>query len=232
MHYRLAVEDMEPNHWVAWVLDLPACFSPARTEAEAIAQASQAIVAYFSWLTDHDGSLPTISGPFETEIVETFRSFPSDQDPDYLVNAFFEDDRRPLSYWDVEVALRLLIWTRRDLLRVLQPATRESLDRPIPGEIGGSIAGILKHIAGAENWYLGHLGLALDRAQLPADPLPLLEAVRTHTRAHLVEFIGDERVVEGTGGELWSARKVVRRALWHERDHTQHVKRLLAERVQ
>lgn len=33
----------------------------------------------------------------------------------------------------------------------------------------------------------------------------------------------------GQGGELWSARKVILRALWHERDHMQHIERLLLE---
>ena len=46
--------------------------------------------------------------PIEVVIAETFHSFASTQDPEYLVNAFFEDDRRPLHYWDVELALRLL----------------------------------------------------------------------------------------------------------------------------
>jgi hypothetical protein len=27
-------------------------------------------------------------------------------------------------------------------------------------------------------------------------------------------------------GETWSARKVLRRAMWHERDHTQHIRKL------
>jgi len=229
MRCRLAVEDIEPNHWVAWALDLPACFSSARTEAEALARAPQCIAMYFSWLTNHDSSLPAISGPFEIESVEIFRSFVSEEDPEYLVNAFFEDDRRLLSYWDIEVALRLLLWTRRDLSNVLQRAMQEHLSRPIAGEIGGSISGILKHIAGAENWYLEQLGLGIGQAQLPADPLLMLEAVRANTRAQLPKLVGDERVVRGEGGELWSARKVIRRALWHERDHTQHIKRLLAQ---
>lgn len=229
MRCRLAVEDIEPNHWVVWALDLPACFSSAPTKAEAIAKVPQCIEAFFTWLTNHDSSLPTIGGPLEMEVVETFHSFVSEEDPEYLINAFFEDNRRPLTYWDVEVALRLLLWTRRDLLNVLQPARREYLSRPIAGEIGGSISGILKHIAGAENWYLDQLGLALDQVQLPADPLPMLETVRANTRAQLVKLVGDERVVKGQGSELWSARKVIRRALWHERDHTQHIKRLLTQ---
>jgi hypothetical protein len=32
----------------------------------------------------------------------------------------------------------------------------------------------------------------------------------------------------GTDGEFWSPRKLLRRAVWHERDHTGHIRKLLA----
>jgi predicted RNase H-like HicB family nuclease len=227
MRYRLAVEDMEPNRWVAWVLDLPACFSSAHTEADAVTHAPESIAAHHRWLARHESSLPVVSGPFEVELVETFHSFPSDEDPEYLVNAFFQDDRRPLAYWDLEVALRLLKWTHEDLLEVVGSVTREQLSKPLAGETRGSIAGILEHVAGAENWYFEQLGMGLHRAQLPDDSLGKLETVRTNTRTRLVELIADERITPNCG-ELWSARKVVRRTLWHERAHTQQIVRLLA----
>jgi len=225
MRYRLAVEDVEPNRWVVWVLDLPACFSPAHTEADAVSRAPESIAAYYLWLARHDSSLPVISGPFEVELVETFHSLASDQDPEYLVNGFFEDDRRPLAYWDVVVVLRLLSWTHYDLLEIVESLTPEQLSKPLTGEVRGSIAGILEHIAGAENWYLERLGMGLDRRQLPDDPREKLEVVRTNTRTRLVDLIGDERITRNRG-ELWSARKLVRRALWHERAHTQQIERL------
>jgi predicted RNase H-like HicB family nuclease len=225
MRYRLAVEDVEPNRWVAWVLDLPACFSSAHTEADAVNLAPESIAAHHRWLARHDSSLPVVSGPFEVGLVETFHSFASDEDPEYLVNAFFQDDRRPLAYWDVEVALRLLKWTHQDLLDVVGSVTLEQLSKPLAGETRGSIAGILEHVAGAENWYFEQLGMELDRTQLPGDPLGKLEVVRTNTRTRLVELIADERITRNCG-ELWSARKVVRRALWHERAHTQQIVRL------
>jgi len=226
MRYRLAVEDMEADHWVAWTLDLPACFSSARTEADAVARAPERIAEYYSWLCAHETTLPLLSGPYEAEVVETFRSFASSEDPDYLVNAFFEDDRRVLGYWDIEVALRLLRWTRQDLLRMVEPVPQDRLRQPIAGEVQGSVAGILRHVAGAENWYFGHLDLGLSRAQLPADPFEMLRDVRAHTRAQLMQLVGDGRITRRCD-ELWSARKVLRRTLWHERDHTQHVARLL-----
>jgi hypothetical protein len=37
---------------------------------------------------------------------------------------------------------------------------------------------------------------------------------------------GKHQVV-GVDGEFWSPRKILRRALWHERDHTEHIKKLL-----
>ena len=31
----------------------------------------------------------------------------------------------------------------------------------------------------------------------------------------------------GLDGEFWSPRKSLRRALWHKRDHTEHIRKLL-----
>jgi predicted RNase H-like HicB family nuclease/uncharacterized damage-inducible protein DinB len=227
MVYHLAEEDMEPNHWIAWVLDLPACFSPAKTRDEAIAQAPQVINQYYAWLASHNSALPIPAEIIETEVVESFLSFPSQKDPEYIVNALFNDDRRPLGYWEVEVASRLLTWTRQDLQAVLSPVDMKDLNKSIPGESHGSIAGILRHVAIAENWYFSHIGLALERGQIPEDPLGKLQAVRTNTHKQLIKLVGNEQITENYN-EQWSARKVLRRTLWHERDHTQHIAKLLA----
>ncbi len=226
MRIRLTVEDMEPNHWIAWAVDLPGCFSSATTAQSAIANAPQKVIEYFSWLAKHDSALPVVDSTIEAEVIETFQSFAASEDPDYIVNAFFENDRQSLRYWDVENALRLLTWTRQDLLGVVHSVSRDTLATPISNEIRGSIAGIIDHIAVAENWYLGQLGCGLARAELPKDPIEKLERVRLNTRKQLVKLIGDERMTKGSD-ELWSARKVVRRTLWHERDHTQHIVKLL-----
>ena len=52
-----------------------------------------------------------------------------------------------------------------------------------------------------------------------------LTAVRDHLLASLPSLPKRPGVVT-LGGETWSARKVIRRAFWHERDHTQHVLKL------
>jgi hypothetical protein len=178
------------------VLDLPGCFSSAQSREGAVAQAPSRIADYFAWIMGHDPSLPKVSGPFEVDVVEVFEAYPCPEDPDYLVNAFFEDDRRPLSYWEVEAGLRLLEWTRQDLLEAIRPLPSETLQTPIQGQVHGSIAGVLEHVCRAENWYLDQFDRSIDWSSLPEAILGKLEAVRANTRRQLVTLIGQTRIAE------------------------------------
>lgn len=227
MTYRVAVEDIEPGHYVAWVLDLPGCFAKAPSLQEAVSRTAESITHYVGWVRQRDPTLPAVDPPFSVTVVETFEATVGEHDPDYLVNAFFEDDRRPLSYWDVALALNLLQWTREDLLQIVETLSPDKLRRPLPGEGWRSMTAIIEHVANAENWYLGHLGHGLPTSTLPEEPLERLRVVRQQMRDALPALIGDVRLTEESG-ETWSPRKMVRRALWHERDHTGHVARLAA----
>lgn len=89
--------------------------------------------------------------------------------------------------------------------------------------------GILRHIGGAEWWYQDRLGYALpeDEEDDPEDPFKRMTVVREHLTSLLPKRNGMNKVV-GIAGELWSPRKMLRRAVWHERDHTEHIRKLLA----
>lgn len=97
------------------------------------------------------------------------------------------------------------------------PATRRAWD----------IRGIVNHIGSAEWWYLNRLGLAFARAELPGEHTERLWKVRACLLEALPTLVGVEKVA-GREGELWSLRKMLRRALWHERDHVDHIRGLLA----
>lgn len=225
MRLRIATEDIEPNHWVAWVLDLPGCTSAAPTEEAALALCPRQIAAYFDWIAAYDPGLSLRSIDFSTQVVERFRSFYSPDEPDYYVNAFFEDDARPLEYWDVAVHGKLLDWSHRELLRLVEPAHASA---SLADEEREQIGQILSHLAGAETWYFSHLGYDLPSPKLPDDPCDRLAAVRANSIARLTALVGDDRVIVHRG-ESWSARKILRRALWHERDHLEQIAALLEE---
>ena len=95
-----------------------------------------------------------------------------------------------------------------------------------PGE-RWAVRGVLNHLAGAEWWYMNRLDLgSLTREQLPRDPFERLPVVRAQLEAVLPTLAGVERVL-GKEGEFWSPRKLLRRVLWHERDHIGHVLKLV-----
>ena len=103
--------------------------------------------------------------------------------------------------------------------------TPDRLETLQPGE-RWSIAGILRHVGGAEWWYLDRLGLATPREDVPSEPFDRLDKVRTSLLETLLSLIGSQQVV-GKDGEFWSPRKLLRRAAWHERDHILHIQKLL-----
>lgn len=217
MKHRLAIEEIEPEHWIAWALDWPGCFSAAHTADEALARAPECLANYAAWLVSKD---PSLAKPADTEVelVERFEAFTAKDDPDHIVNAFFEDDRRPLNEANVAHALRLLTWTREDFLAAVNVAQAAVKD----------VDSIARHVASAEDWYLDRLDLALPLDQLPQAPIERLTRVRQQLRAQLPHLIGSTRIVMRSD-EIWSARKLVRRALWHERDHTAYIAKLGVE---
>ncbi len=227
LQHIVAIEDMEPNHFVAWVLDLPGCFSSSTSSEQAIAQTPEQIAVYFRWLHTHDPNIPIPSQPFSFQVVERFSAFVSSDDPDYLVNAFFDDDKRPLTFWDVVIGQRILEWSHEDLIHLIHPVISDQTKRMPAIPPIEKIEQILTHLAQAENWYFGHLDCQLNWSDLPEESIAKLDAIRNNTYEQLMILIGDERIITNSG-EKWSARKILRRTIWHERDHTQHIAKLLS----
>jgi predicted RNase H-like HicB family nuclease len=215
MPYHLNLEEME-GRWIAHVAELPGCFASDADQGAAIVKALQAVTDYRAWLRAHGETVP--DEPIRTQVDEIHRAWNSE--PDYEVNAFFADDRPPLTHDDIRRALILLDWSRADLLAAADGLSPDILDRAVEGE--WSIRGILNHVGRAEWWYLDRLGLAFPREALVQDLFPRLEQIRAHFRAVLPTLAGDARLAE-PAHELWSPRKMLRRALWHERDHADHI---------
>jgi uncharacterized damage-inducible protein DinB len=210
MAYAVGVEDIEPDHWVAWAFAHPGLTGKGSTPDEAVA------------------SLRTALREGDIQITEQFRAYPSEEDPNYLVNAFFEDDKRPLAADEVRTALGELEKSRQELLLLVSRVPLDVLAQPIPGEVFGSVQGILRHIARAEWWYCDRLDGAAAWTTLPGEPFAALAVSRDNTRAWLPTLVGDGRTAT-LQGETWSARKVLRRTVWHERDHIQHITARLTE---
>ncbi|MDT8898172.1 DinB family protein [Thermanaerothrix sp. 4228-RoL] len=229
----VGVENGTEGRSLAWALEHPGCFAYGRDATEALIAIVPAYVAYAAWVNRHaqPSWLPE-GGDVDVRLVEVWEVYHLNDRYErttsggYEVNAWFQHDWKPLTRLEVRRGMQMLAWSRADLLALVQGLDAATLDRTYPGE-RWSIRGILEHVAGAEWWYLDRLGLAgMPRAALPADVFERLTMVRQRLEAVLPQLEGEERVI-GRQGELWSPRKLLRRALWHERDHYDHIRRLL-----
>ena len=232
MIFRVGIENNNDDRTIAWSLDHPGCFAYGQDREEAQKNFHQAAHKYAAWIALHgeswldDEVKVIVEEIFDVYFIDaSFERVGRGKDT-FMVESFFLNDWKPLASHEVERALKLLAWSRADLLNVVKDLSAEKLAQTYPNE-RWPINGILKHVGGAEWWYLERIGYpSPEKKNIPADPFERLTVVRDHFTSTLPKLEGVDRVV-GREGEIWSPRKVLRRALWHERDHTEHIRKLL-----
>ncbi len=234
MRIRVGIENDNDDRSIAWALEHPGCFAYGADAAEATDNMRRAVEEYAARVRAHSMRWMD-DGPMEVAVEEVFDAYRLPPDPDLypgrangpLVESFFQADTVPLTGTDVERAFKLLDWSRRDLLDTIRGLSDQRLDEKRPGE-RWSINGILLHVAHAEWWYQACVSPPMppEETDLPAEPLGCLELVRAHLTALLPKHEGVHHMID-VEGETWSPRKMLRRAAWHERDHIQHIRKLI-----
>ncbi len=215
---RSGIENLEPNCWVLSVFDLIGCYSSGRSEEEAVAQAGNRVRQYFEWLGKKDGNPAPFEESVRVLIAERMEAYPCPKDPALPVHAFFEDDARPLRPWDLDMAGRLLDWSRQDFLRLSGALLPDSLSQPENAPNWKTLDDLFAHMWETENTILNRMGAPADPADMPGDAVGRLQAVRARFKEKLPDWAEADILIEDFG-EKWSPRKALRRVLWHERDH-------------
>lgn len=232
MRIRIGIENNIEGRSLAWALDFPGCFAYGQDESEACILLPKALIMYDHWIQNHTDDPWFTFTDFDLRIVEKYEVFSIDSDfnittpgAGYEVNAWFLDDWRPLSVDEVERGLDIFHWQRNELLAGLTTLSTEVLTKEHPGQ-RWNIIGIAKHIANVELWYLQRLGLVPTTHQKMATN----HETRLEQTANLIDKIfpsfPGKNQVNGVDGEFWSYRKILRRTLWHQRDHIDHIKEL------
>lgn len=222
MPYIVCAEEIE-GRWVAHVPDLPGCFSTHTDREAAISGVPRAVETFIETCAQHGLHVSGISPPLV--VSEVVRAW--DYGDDYEVNAFFAADRPPIHPEELEEYRQLLQMTRQQLLQSVEGLAPEDLRVEFSGE-RWPIIGVLDHVARSENWYLDRWGLGMPEDQQPPERLERLKTIRTHS-LQMLASLAERAGVVTISGETWSARKVLRRMLWHERDHTHHIQKLRAK---
>lgn len=232
MIIRIGLENGIENRSLAWALDYPGCFAYGEEASTALLKIPHAVIDYETWMNRHTPTPWVTFGDFDVRLVEVWQVYHIDQafeviqsNNGYEVNAWFRDDWKILTQTEVKRGIEMLAWSRADLLESIHPLTPDKLDATFPNE-RWSIRGIVNHVATAEKWYLNQLDLPEKGfPQLPDDPVEKAEWVRSLFNQELLKLAGVKKVV-GKNGEFWSPRKLLRRAIWHELDHIEHIRKL------
>lgn len=217
--YLVCVEE-EGGRWIAHVPDLPGCYSWHADREKAIEAVPFEVEAYLEWCADRGMTVEAPSPP--VVVGEIIRSWSLEEED--TINAFFASDRPPLYEEELPIYSSLMAATRDDLLNASRGLDLLDMDHKLAGE-RWSISGVLQHVASTEWWCMERLDLSYPWEDMPKDPFDRLAQVRVHLLDNLPALLDFGGVVT-RDGEAWSARKVMRRVLWHERDHTEHIHKL------
>jgi len=231
MIFRVGIENNNDGRSIAWALEHPGCFAYGANATAACLNLETALQKYATWILRNQPN--TWLNFDEVEIIpeETWEVISINEDLDkvetggYYVESFFRYDWKPLMREEVEHGIDMLYWTRDDLLKTVSRLSAEKLAATYTNE-RWSINGILGHIGSAEWWYLGNLNLVFPGNDLSKEPMACLKQSRDLLIKSLRKLIDVSQVV-GRYGEFWSPRKILRRALWHERDHIDHINKLI-----
>jgi predicted RNase H-like HicB family nuclease/uncharacterized damage-inducible protein DinB len=219
MRYAVCLESDTGGWSMAHVADLPGCYAKADDPWVALQALLPAIPAYWAWLRRHGAPAPGPAGLGEVSlgVIETVQS--DTPGP----RALFEYEVAPLSRQAVAGCLERLTYTRRDLLDLVGDLPAAML---APGP-AATVGGILAHLAATERAYTRLLGPPTG-TQEAAAPLDRLADVRAAAVQQIRSLPDDDygRIFLHDG-ERWNVRKLLRRMLEHEREHTAQIAGLL-----
>ncbi|MDG6988756.1 MAG: DinB family protein [Nitrososphaerota archaeon] len=221
--------EVGPKASGAFAPDFPGCWVFGRDRKSALHKVKTAIREWHAWVRVHgeDIESPSAIAP-EPEVMRVTYDPAEAGKPEPL----FWSEVRPVSRGDIDRTLRLLDYSRGDLLKLCTGLGRDALRWKPKGE-PRTVYNCLRHIAAVEWWYITRLDVELP-SEFPKDVFELLEYTRGLAATSLRNLSKQQRSEifqpkydPNPTCNLWTARKVLRRFVDHERLHTNYLRRTL-----
>jgi hypothetical protein len=237
-----ALEHGTTGLWYGRIIEFIGTHARSETRAQLLCDLSDELLYNLKWLESHGEPVRGVA-PKELEVKEEITGV-GDLGESGGEVALFQFDIRPVSANSVNRMLRHMEFNREDLLTLCEHLGSEQMRLVPPGK-GRSIEGILAHICNAEEFYISRMGADADRLYetrlgMPvaeADEIPVFERLRVVRAAcvgTLRELVPDlhDSVFTRTKyskypEEQWTAHKVMRRFLEHEREHIYNIREYL-----
>ena len=220
-----------PQATSAFVPDYPGCWVLGQTRESALNKVKPAIEVWFNWVQKHGENPENASEGIDIEVAEML-SVDYNPAEARVPEPLFWSEVLPINEKDIERTIRLMDYSRQDLLDLVRNRPEESFEWKPPGK-PRTIHNCLEHIAHVDAWYITRLNIDLPD-DFPAAVFDLLG----HTRSIVIDVLKNfpprkmsgvfqPRKYKSPVCNLWTARKVLRRLVDHERLHTKYIQTVL-----
>ena len=194
-----------------YAVDLPGAFTRGESISAAIAKMPAEIKSYLAWRGD------PVPDPIEIVIAEEKESELDIRDADS--DAIFDREKAPLAREEYEVLKALALRSAKDILALYESipdkdAGLSPVRKTFYGQVPHTAREMYGHTKSVNAYYFGEIGVDAEN-----------DGDIYECRKRGFDALEDRPdflytpVIEGSYGEYWSLRKMLRRFIWHDRIH-------------
>lgn len=216
-----AVIEYNAQGFLIYADNFPGAYARGKTEGEALAKLNAEVQSYRLWATGH---APPQNELIQTRVVQRKRSDVQICDAD--TDIIFATEQVPLTAaeYDELKALAVKSAVNFEELYLSVPDKNKTtlrVRKTFYGRIPRTANEMYEHTNNVTNYYVGEIGVTMDNLpNITENRCKALECVEL--KPHYL----DNTVYDGSYGEQWSLRKVLRRLLWHDRIHAKAMYRM------
>ena len=199
------------NDTILYALDPIGAYARGESLPAAIAKMPAEIKSYLTWRGDPVPNLIEIVIAEEKESELDIRDADSD--------AIFDCEKAPLTREEYEELKALALRSAKDFLALYESIPDKNaglslLRKTFYGQVPHTAREMYEHTKNVNAYYFGEIGVDTDNdGDIFACRLRGFEALEAQP-----DFL-HMPVIEGSYGEFWSLRKMLRRFIWHDRIH-------------
>ncbi|MBQ7911764.1 MAG: hypothetical protein IJ363_13400 [Clostridia bacterium] len=194
-----------------YAVDLPGAFTRGESLSVAITKMPAEIKSYLVWRGD------PVPDPIEIVIAEEKESELDIRDADS--DAIFDREKAPLTREEYEMLKSLALRSAKDFQTLYESipdkdAGLSPLRKTFYGQVPHTAREMYVHTKSVNTYYFGEIGVEADNeGDIYTCRKRGFEALEAQP-----DFL-QKPVIEGSYGEYWSLRKMLRRFIWHDRIH-------------
>ena len=221
MHLIKAVVEHNDNGFLVYADNYCGAYTRGRTEAEALGKLKGEVQKYLLWAT---GNNITGNEPIEISVVQ--RKVSNLQICDADSDVIFETEKLPLSQKEYSRLKTLVIKSANDFEELyvsIPDKNRTTLTerQTFYGHVPRTAYEMYEHTNNVTNYYVGEIGITVNNL-----PNIIENRINAFERIESTSYFLKNTTYDGSYGEQWSLKKVLRRFIWHDRIHARAMYRM------